>query len=75
MLIYLLFKCCLLYIAKENDKYKWFKQAVWLVKSPHIQKCHLFLFNTTASTHSSFFNYLGVIFLAGSLFPRPLGAL
>lgn len=51
MLIYLLFKCCLLYIAKENDKYKWFKQAVWLVKSPHIQKCHLFLFNTTTSTH------------------------
>lgn len=32
MLIYLLFRCCLLYIAKKNDKYKWFKKSCFQLK-------------------------------------------
>lgn len=36
MLIYLLFKCCLLYIAKKNDKYKWFKKLFAVKKVTNV---------------------------------------
>lgn len=38
MLIYLLFRFCLLYIAKKNDKYKWFKKKLFAVKTKKTKK-------------------------------------